>query len=174
MLGGRAAVLYISDWSFCDAVRLLRQLPSLASLENEFWEYLAKLKVRGTVRALTEGSRVEYPTRRGDKFGDGDDEDQFSMPLVELTDVASVVAYRSVEELQRSRARRTTGFDVVLKKSPTLREAGSRRMARIANSVRIRTQSNCLCHRPPGLANSYKFPHNHRQIETAGVYQQAY
>jgi hypothetical protein len=92
MLGGRAAVRYIYDWSFCDAVRLLRQLPSLALLENEFWEYLSKLKVRGSMRSLPDGSRVEHPTTRGDKFSDGEDEEQFSMPLVELTDAASVVA----------------------------------------------------------------------------------
>ena len=92
MMGGRAVVDYVHRWSFADVVPLLRRLPSLASLDDGFWAYLSGLRIRGSVKALPDGTRFDGPITPSEELLQQEGEGAFNLPLINVTNVAATVA----------------------------------------------------------------------------------
>jgi hypothetical protein len=92
MIGGRAVVEYVRNWSLERLLPLLRRLPSLSEIEDDFWDYLSGLRIRGTVRAIPDGTGFGSPVRPSAQLLEEEGEGAYDLSLIEVTDGASAVA----------------------------------------------------------------------------------
>ena len=92
MMGGRAVVEYVRNRSLKGLVPHLRYLPSLSPLEDSFWEYLSNLRIRGQVRALPDGMRIDSPVTPSKELLEQEGEGAYDLSLIDVTDAASAVA----------------------------------------------------------------------------------